>query len=79
MKNKGKTFIIIRNILVQEDIIQKIEVEANNAAMAINMIRITPEDTLTKVFTVSESNLSPRKLLNSQIIVEGTIEKGIDG
>lgn len=68
MSKNNKTFMIVRDLLVEVYVKQKIEVEAKNLAEAINIVRIVPEDNLYSLYNVdSETHFETERIISSSI------------
>lgn len=71
---ENKEFIVKRKVLVQCLKTEYYVVEADNLAEAINMFRITPEESLAYVFDLYHIDNGEETILSSNIIVEDCIE-----
>ena len=68
MSKNNKTFVIVRDLLTEVWVKQKIEVEAKNLAEAINIVRIVPEDDLYSLYNVdSETQFETERIVSSSI------------
>lgn len=66
--NKLKTISVVREVIKQFNAKQTIEILANNAAEAINIVRIIPENDLQNIYKIKEEIIS-----NTEIVVSSRI------
>lgn len=68
MSKNNKTFMIVRDLLVEAYVKQKIEVEAKNLEEAINIVRIIPENDLYSLYNIdSETHFETERIISSSI------------
>jgi hypothetical protein len=75
MKNKNKTFVVVREVLAQVWVKESFTIEARNKAEAINIVRIVPEDDLHNLYSFESERIpETEKIISSQIKVEECYE-----